>query len=126
VTSDYFTHLHGQPVDCVWDVCSEPPESLVPQSFASILCYALLEHVLDPTCAITRMASLLTPGGHLFLMTHTPSFPLHRYPRDYVRFHHDYFEDLPVYLAERMGLPVKLMELYSRAGKVIACYRRST
>jgi hypothetical protein len=66
---------------------------------------------------------LIRPGGFLYGATHTPSFPLHRYPRDYCRFHHDWFEDLPAYTNQRYGVPVKLIEMRSYGGHVIFCYR---
>ena len=124
VTTDYFTELQpGQP-DVAWDVCFPAPQVLAEDSFSSIISNALMEHLLDATSAFANMLALLRPGGYLFALTHTPSFPLHRYPRDYVRFHHDYFEDLPQYLADRYSLSVQLKELWSRRGQVIVCYQR--
>jgi len=49
---------------------------------------------------------------------------LHRYPRDYVRFHHDYFEDLPAYVRGRVHVSVAMLEMYSNRGFVAVCYRR--
>jgi hypothetical protein len=101
ITTDFFTELQSGQTDFVWDVCYPPPERLAEDKFSSIVSNALMEHLIDPTSAFANMLSLLKPSGHLYALTHTPSFPLHRYPRDYARFHHDYFEDLPKYLAGR-------------------------
>ncbi len=129
-TSDLFPELMSDSPsdlpDHIWDVCLDPPPGLASMSFDSIVCHALLEHVIDPTSAILHMLSLLNSGGLLYLMTHTPAYHKHSYPRDYVRFHHDYFEDLPAYLEKRNGLFVELLEMYSRGGVVCVCYRKLT
>jgi SAM-dependent methyltransferase len=124
VTTDYFTELQPGRPDVAWDVCFPAPKALADDAFSSIISNALLEHLVDATSAFANMLALLRPKGYLFALTHTPSFPLHRYPRDYVRFHHDYFEDLPKYLAGRYDLSVDLKELWSRRGQVIVCYQR--
>jgi hypothetical protein len=83
-----------------------------------------MEHLIDPTLAVANMLSLLKPSGSFYALTHTPSYPLHRCPRDYVRFHHDYFEDLPEFLKRKDNITVELKELWSRGGFVIVCYQR--
>jgi 2-polyprenyl-6-hydroxyphenyl methylase/3-demethylubiquinone-9 3-methyltransferase len=40
-----------------------------PQSFDAITCMEMLEHVPDPASIIRACATLLKPGGHLFLST---------------------------------------------------------
>ena len=122
--TDYFPDLMQGGADILWDVCETPPPSLRKGSFDSILCQALLEHVIAPAQAIQHCLELLVPGGHLYIMTHTPSFHYHGYPKDYVRFHTDYFEDLPGYMARSAGLTVELVELYAKGGAVYACYER--
>ena len=117
------TQGFGKP-DIVWNVCLPHPQQLEGKQFDSIICQALLEHVIDPTTALINMLTLLTTGGYLYLQTHTPSFMLHRYPRDYVRFHHDYFEDLPAYVRGRVHVSVAMLEMYSNRGFVAVCYRR--
>lgn len=69
-----------------------------------MVCNALLEHVIDPTTALGAMLGLIRPGGFVYALTAMPSFHLHRYPRDYLRFHLDYFEDLPQYAVKRWAL----------------------
>lgn len=127
-TADLYFELLGKEEcdkpDIVWDVCLPPNEHLFPKMFESIICHALLEHVIAPTTAIKNMFSLLAKDGYLYGLTHTPSFPRHRYPRDYFRFHHDYFEDLPSYLLKLYCIKVELMELYSKEGVVIFAYEK--
>lgn len=123
-TTDYFTELQSGYTDVVWDVCLPAPAQLIPGSFSSVIASALVEHLIDPTAAFANLLALVRPAGHLYAHTHTPSYPLHRYPRDYVRFHHDYFEDLPKFLADKYQLNVRLRELWSHRGHVILCYER--
>jgi hypothetical protein len=123
-TADYYADLQGDNVDCCWDACMEPPLELKQAGFTSCVCNALLEHTIDPTAVLAHVLSIIEPQGHLFLMTHTPSFFCHRYPRDYVRFFHDYFEDIPGHMLKKHGMEVELMELWSRSGIVNVCYRR--
>ncbi len=127
VTVDLFPELtDARPMnapDFRWDVClPAPPE--IGRGYDAVVCHALLEHVIAPTTAMANMLGLLNEGGLLYAMTHTPSFHLHRYPRDYCRFHHDWFEDLPGYVARTTGVAVVLEELYSRRGVVCVAYRR--
>jgi SAM-dependent methyltransferase len=121
--SDLMPPTSGVP-DIVWDVCDAPPPALSMAVFDSVVCNALLEHVLDPVGALKNLASLLAPNGHLYAFTCTPSFHLHRYPRDYVRFHLDFFEDLPCYLRQKYKLDLRLEEIYARRGVVAVCYER--
>jgi SAM-dependent methyltransferase len=127
-TADLYPELLGKEAcdkpDIVWDVCLPPNKHPFPKMFDSIICHALLEHVIAPTTAIKNMFNLLVKGGYLYALTHTPSFPLHRYPRDYFRFQHDYFEDLPSHLLQLYCIKVELMELYSKEGVVILAYKK--
>ena len=129
-TTDLFPDLMGKDdfdrPDIVWDVCLVPDPDLFPKRFDSIISHALLEHIMAPATAIKNMFSLLKSSGWLYVLTHTPSFPLHRYPRDYLRFQHDYFEDLPGYLWKSFCIKIELMELYSHKGVVIVAYRKIT
>ena len=127
-TADLYYELLGNEEcdkpDVVWDVCLRPDKDLFPELFQSIICHALLEHVIAPTIAIRNMFTLLAKDSFLYGLTHTPSFPVHRYPRDYFRFHQDYFEDLPSHLLKLYCLKVELMELYSKEGVVIFAYKK--
>jgi SAM-dependent methyltransferase len=123
---DLFSELMGSaPEDrphVTWDVCTPPPAQLRADAFDSVVAHALLEHVIAPTTAMGHFCALLRPGGRLYFMTHTPSFHKHQYPRDYVRFHHDYFEDLPHYVDRVHRISVALTELYSHEGTICGVY----
>jgi SAM-dependent methyltransferase len=125
---ELFTELMGTQQEdrphYIWDVCTQSPQTLTTGSFDSIICHALLEHVIAPTTAIKNLLALLNEGGRLYLMTHTPSFQKHQYPRDYVRFHQDYFEDLPEYMKKEYAIATELTEIYSCQGVVCVLYIR--
>ena len=127
-TCDLFPDLMGAEPDCkpdvIWDICRQAPPTLTLSAFDSVVCQALLEHVIDPTRAILNMTRLLSLGGRFYFQTHTPSFTKHQVPRDYVRFHHDYFEDLPSFLLEDHGIHFALEELYSKEGIVAGLMKR--
>jgi 2-polyprenyl-3-methyl-5-hydroxy-6-metoxy-1,4-benzoquinol methylase len=50
-------------------VCGSLPEALPwpDESFDTVLCYDVLEHLYDPWTAVQRLADLLVPGGRLHL-----------------------------------------------------------
>lgn len=128
LSCDLFTELHEQSrgrdftkPDFVWDV-NDPPVASVGK-FDSVIANALLEHVIDPVRAMTNMAQYLSRGGRLYVMTHTPSFHVHRYPRDYLRFNRDFWEDLPSHMKKCFALSLTLESLYLNDGIVCVAYR---
>lgn len=132
VTTDFFVDLIVGPgntngsCSVLWDLRDDAPEQLKAEGpFSSVIAQALLEHVIDPVGVVARLTSLLAPGGCLYGMTHTPSFHYHAYPRDYLRFHHDFFVDLPEYLRRCHQIDLALAELISRDGCVWFAYRKA-
>ncbi len=128
ISCDLFSNLMGYEAEdrphFTWDVCCKPPEGIAENRYDSVICQALLEHVIAPTTAIANMAALLKQGGRLYLQTHTPSFHKHSVPRDYMRFHHDYFEDLPKYLSAEYKLVIALSEMHSTLGVVSVVFTK--
>jgi len=116
--------LGGDAVDVLWDVCGKPSAELAACPFDSIICNAMLEHVIDPSSALHNMMSLLSKEGHLYITTCSPSFHYHAAPRVYVRFHLDYFHDMPLFLKKHYNINCELLELYSCAGLISACYEK--
>lgn len=124
-TSDLFSELTENNLpDFIWDVCLSFPKEVENKTFDSIVCYALMEHLIAPSIALTNFFTLLNPNGYIYIFTHTPSFHYHAYPRDYVRFHHDYFFDFPQFLSKFSGIKAQLIEMYSFEGIVITCYKK--
>jgi hypothetical protein len=112
-------------VDVLWDVCQPAPARLRSEPFHSVLCHALLEHVIAPSMAMVNLFSVCRSGGVLYILTCTPSFFYHGFPRDYVRFHKDYFEDLPAFMERHDSTRCQLLALHSKEGLIRACYRKS-
>ena len=129
VTCDNFPELMpstGQTnsVDVKWDVCCPPPEQFIDNKFDAVISHAVLEHVIAPTTAIVNLFSICAPRGFVYIMTCTPSFHYHAFPRDYVRFHHDYFFDLPAFIKQQTGMDVQLLELFSCQGLISMCFHK--
>jgi hypothetical protein len=115
----------GAAPDFEWDVL-EPPAAALEGQFSSVISHALLEHVIDPVTTFKNMVAALWSGGFLYVMTVMPSFHLHRYPRDYVRFHLDWFEDIGGFVGQREAITVQLESLWAHEGVVCACWQKIT
>jgi SAM-dependent methyltransferase len=74
----------GDDVDVIADA-HRLSETFSPNSFDMILTIATYEHLARPWIATKEIASVLKPGGWLYIRTHQ-TFPLHGYPHDYFRF----------------------------------------
>ncbi|WPF88366.1 hypothetical protein [Cyanobacterium aponinum] len=106
LTSDFFSELTKNNLpDILWDVCLPPPEDLKNKTFDSIISHAQIEHIIAPSSALINFFDLLKPSEYIYIyiLTATPSFHYHAYPRDYLRFHHDYFFDFPQFLEKLRG-----------------------
>ena len=74
------------------------------QTFDTVVCSEVLEHVPDPACLLAEVTRVLRPGGHLLLTT-PQTWGLHEEPHDYFRYTR-YGLDV---LARRAGLePVRI------------------
>lgn len=70
-------------------------------SFDTVLSLEVLEHLPEPHTAMAEAARVLSPGGHLILVTPF-NWPLHEEPHDYFRFTHYGLR----HLAQAAGLQV--------------------
>jgi SAM-dependent methyltransferase len=84
VCIDWGNSLHTNPhLDVVADL--NQPFPLSDNTFDSILCTDVLEHIADPFAFMQETARVLKPGGNLMLMV--PFFYwLHETPHDYYRY----------------------------------------
>jgi len=122
VSTDYFLELsdNQRPCDVIWNLYTDPPKVLSSMSFDSVICSALLEHVLDPVGILRRLVNMMNPMAYLYLHTVSTQFGYHAYPRDYLRYFRDWFEDL------RIVIPaLSLVELFysKKRGHLLACYQ---
>jgi SAM-dependent methyltransferase len=119
LTTDYYLQLQPNPLcDVVWDLCSQKIPSEL-SGFTSVINQATMEHVRDPVQVMRNMAQVLQSGGYLYVQTHTPSFYYHGYPRDYLRFFPDWFQDIPDTLGN-----IILLELLCVDGHAFAVYQK--
>lgn len=117
-TLDFYDNK-GEPVDIKVNLCDALP-SKIDSAFDLIICQATLEHLYDPFMAMKNMSSLLNDKGVVVIHTHVPGYYYHPYPRDYLRFHPDWFEDIPVFIKE-----YKLLELYATQGHIFSAYEKN-
>lgn len=75
------------------------------QSFDTVMCTEVLEHLPEPPTALAEMARVLRPGGRM-LFTVPFSQPLHELPSDYYRFTPSALE----YLVRGAGLELERIE----------------
>jgi SAM-dependent methyltransferase len=120
--SDTFSTLEyyadEQDVDYRFSLCDRNLAYHLPK-FDVVLCQATLEHIYDPFTAMFNMAGLLNKNGVVLIHTHTPGFFYHPYPRDYLRYHPDWFIDLPEFIPN-----IELLELFDGNGHIFSAYRK--
>lgn len=74
---------HGDNVDAVADI--EKQTDFPPETFNTVLCSEVVEHLYRPWDALKEMHRLLQKDGWIVITT-LFSFPVHGYPDDYWRF----------------------------------------
>ena len=114
-TTDYFDNM-GEEVDLKLNLC-ETWSNL--NSYDKIINQATFEHLYDPVTALKNLANSLKLNGEIYLHTHVPGFIYHQVPRDYFRFHPDWFID-----AEQFIGKIKLKELYISNNHIFVLYKR--
>lgn len=116
-TLDYYVNK-GESVDIEADLCSNISERFK-SKVDLIICQATLEHLYNPFRAMENMISLLNNEGVVLLHTHLPPYYYHPYPRDYMRFHPDWFEDIPLFIPG-----CEMLELYTVNGHIFAAFKK--
>jgi len=88
-------------------VCSAVEMPVPNESFDTVTCTEVLEHVPDPLRALREMHRVLKPGGHLILTT--PMYwPRHDLPYDFFRYPYDGL----LHLVKESGF--ELVKLFNR------------
>lgn len=120
IATDFFLDLHEglQKTHVVWNLYEDPPREL---RVDSILFQATLEHLMDPVGVMNRLASLLNPEGLLYVHTQCPLFPYHPWPKDYLRFHPEWFVDIPTIVKS-----LNVLEVVCAYNHAFAVYKRTT
>ena len=109
---DISAYLHAQGVTAITnydlesrdpDVVLGPMESMpfAEKQFDTVLCNAVLEHVVDAESSIRELARVVKPGGHVVVAVPFLQ-PFHACPTDYRRYTNDGLADL----GQRAGLDV--------------------
>ena len=117
-TTEYYDDFN-KTTDFELDICNSEHTKRLPK-VDIVICQATLEHVYDGYGAVKNMINILNPGGYLFIHTHTPGFVYHQYPRDYLRFYPDWFEDIPSTIGN-----IKLKELVSVKNHIFSVYEKN-
>ena len=119
--TDYYVDLlEDASTDVLWNLYEEIPKVLQHEKFNSIICQATFEHLMDPIGILKKLTSLVGSNGYIYLHTHTPYYPKHNWPSDYLRYFPEWFKDLPILIKE-----LDLLELYSEKGHIFALYKVS-
>ncbi len=121
VATDYYLDLSskGSQTDVLWNLYDPITDAVLAMQFNSVICQATLEHLLDPVGVLKKLAMLLVNGGHIYLHTHTPLFPYHGWPKDYLRFFPEWFRDVSLLIPD-----IEAVEVYCLAGHAFAAYRK--
>ena len=120
VSTDYYLDLiEGGKTDIVWNLYEPIPKELETTRFGSVLCQATMEHLMDPVGVVRKLAELIEKDGHIYMHTHTPLYPYHSWPRDYLRYFPDWFRDIGFVIPD-----LELIELYCKEGHVFAAYKK--
>jgi hypothetical protein len=119
ITTDFYVDLiKGASTDVLWNLYEGAPKALDGIRFDSIICQAAFEHLMDPVGVLKKFIQLSKDTSHIFLHTHTPYYPKHNWPSDYLRYYPEWFTDITVLLKE-----LSLMELYCDKGHIFALYK---
>lgn len=121
IATDYYVELlTNASTDVLWNLYEVIPEELERLRFDSIICQATFEHLMDPIGILKKFTKLSKNNSHIFLHTHTPYYPKHNWPSDYLRYMPEWFKDVPILIKE-----LGLVELYSEKGHIFALYKVS-
>jgi hypothetical protein len=117
ISTDYFLDVGKEQLQThvLWNLYERAPNLGV----NSIVCQATIEHVMDPVGVFRKFASILERNGYLYVHTHTPLFPYHPWPKDYLRYHPEWFTDVVGLIPE-----LKVREVVCVYGHAFAVYQK--
>lgn len=119
VCTDYYTELlENAKTDVIWNLYHDIPEEFKNRKFDSVICQATFEHLLDPVGILKKFSKICNNGAFIYLHTHTPYYPKHSWPSDYLRYYPEWFFDVCGLIPN-----LKLVELHSDNGHVFALFK---
>jgi len=119
VCTDYYVDLiENSTTDIIWNLYEGIPDGLSKKSFDSIMCQATFEHLMDPIGVLKKFVKISNNEAKIFLHTHTPLYPNHNWPSDYLRYFPEWFHD-----ACKIINGLELLELYSSNGHIFTLYK---
>lgn len=65
----------------------------IDREFDTVICCECLEHDAAFWETVQSLRGMVKPGGHLIITTPHFNFPEHKYPRHYINFGRDAYED---------------------------------
>lgn len=96
------------------------------EKFDIIFSQAQLEHLTRPDNFLLNCLNLLKEDGFIILMTQGTKFEYHNFPRNYMHFFKDYFEDIHIENEENMlELYDYIQESKTKETKIICALFRS-
>lgn len=104
-----------------WNLDDPPPARVASERFDAIVAINVIEHIADDRTAVSRLASLLAPGGHL--LAYVPAVPFAFGTVDEALGHHRRYTPATfAALLESAGLepgPVRYMNLLGLPGWIL-------
>jgi hypothetical protein len=116
--TDFYTDLLvDAETDVLWNLYHPIPDQIGSKKYDSVICQATFEHLIDPVGVLNKMVALCNPGAHIYLHTHTPYYPKHSWPSDYLRYYPEWFFDVCDLIPN-----LQIIEVYSEMGHVFALF----
>jgi hypothetical protein len=119
MATDYYVDLiEGASTDVLWNLYEDIPEAFKEIRFSSIVCQATFEHLIDPVGILKKFIALSKDTSHIFMHTHTPYYPKHNWPSDYLRYYPEWFSDVTGIVRE-----LTLLEMYAEKGHIFVLFK---
>jgi len=116
--TDFYTDLLiDAETDVLWNLYHPIPKQIQCIKYDSVICQATFEHLIDPVGVLKKIAAVCKPGAYIYLHTHTPYYPKHNWPSDYLRYYPEWFFDVCELIPN-----LEILEVYSELGHVFALY----
>lgn len=116
-TTEFYDEMNDN-VDLKLNLCDAWDNSAL-EKFDIIVCQATFEHLYDPCTAIKNLSNISNINGIILIHTHVPGMFYHPFPKDYIRFHPDWFFDVKIFAKD-----LELVELIEAGVHIFAAYKK--